>query len=132
MGRTMGIGVRVASRILRDRAAQTAHSMKQDAPVYTERGKVAAREAKKFGSSIWRPFAHASGVLWLEITGLFFGIFGLFFAQNVYKLRSQWHGGPEHQHFLIYALVTVLFFYFAFSSFVRARRKDRKHKAQQA
>lgn len=132
VGRKVGIGVRVASGILRDRATQTAHSMKQDAPVYAERGKVAAREAKRFGSSIWVPFAHAGGVLWLEITGLFFAIFGIFFAQNTWKVRSSWHAGPEHQHFLVYALITVLFFYFSFSSFYRARRKDKKRKAQRA
>ena len=134
-GRKLGIGVRVAGTMLRDRATQTTHSVQQEAPVYKERSRSAARGAKqgakKFGQAVWGPFAHASGVLWLEITGLFFGIFGLFFAQNAYKLRGSWHSGPEREHFLAYAAVTLLFFYFAFSSFYRARRKE-KQKRQQA
>jgi hypothetical protein len=131
-GRKLGVGVRVASGMIRDRASQTTHSMKQDAPVYAERGRSAARGAKKFGQSIWGPFAHAGGVLWLEVTGLFFGIFGLFFAQNTYKFRSFWRTGHEHQHFLVYAALTLIFFYFAFTSFWRAHRKQQKQRAQQS
>jgi hypothetical protein len=135
LGRKLGIGVRVASGMLRDRATQSAHSMRQEAPAYIERqaqqGRSVARGARKFGQSIWGPFAHASGVLWLEVTGLFFALFGLFFAQNVYKLRHAWQAGPDHQRFLVYSIVTLLFFYFAASSFYRARRKE-KMKRQRA
>jgi hypothetical protein len=134
LGRKLGIGVRVASGMLRDRASQTAHSMRQEAPAYvqqrTEQGRSVARGAKKFGQSIWGPFAHASGVLWLEITGLFFALFAAFFAQNVYKLRHSWLSGPDHQRFLVYGAVTLLFVYFAFSSFYRARRKERRKRQQ--
>jgi hypothetical protein len=133
-GRKLGIGVRVASNILRERAAQTAHSMRQEAPVYVAQGveqrRSTARGAKKFGQSIWGPFVHAGGVLWLEVTGLFFALFGLFFAQNAYKLRHFWYSGPSHPRFLIYVAVTLLFFYFAFSSFYRARQKEKKRRAQ--
>jgi hypothetical protein len=136
LGRKLGIGVRVASGIVRDRASQAAHSMQQEAPamqqqasVYAkqgaERGRNVAAGAKKFGQSVWGPFVHAGGVLWLEVTGLFFALFGLFFAQNAYKLRHAWYSGPEHSRFLIYAVVTVAFFYFTFSSFYRARKKER-------
>jgi|SRR5579862_1156725 len=129
LGRKLGIGVRVASGMMRDRASQAAHSIQQEAPAYAERGaergRAVAGGAKKFGKSIWGPFAHASGVLWLEVTGLFFAIFGLFFAQNAWKLRHAWNSGPEHSRFLIYAAVTVVFFYFTFSSFYRARKKEK-------
>jgi hypothetical protein len=134
-GRKVGIGVRLASNIVRDRAAQTAHSMRQEAPamqqasVYVERGaergRSVARGAKKFGQSIWGPFAHAGGVLWLEITGLFFGLFGLFFAQGAYRLRQFWYSGAGHSRFLTYAAVALVFFYFTFSSFYRARKKEK-------
>ena len=33
---------------------------------------------KRFGEAVWGPFAKLSGVLWLELTGVFFGIFALF------------------------------------------------------
>lgn len=135
-GRKFGIGVRVASKKLLDRAAQaspppalanqqaTAHT----SPVYAAQGKAVARGTRKFGEAMWRPVAHASGVLWLEITGLFFAIFTLVFASNTYKLRQDWSTGPSHSRFLTYAAVTLVFAYFTFSSFYRALRKERlKH-----
>jgi hypothetical protein len=130
VGRKLGIGVRVASGMLRDRASQAAHSMQQEAPAYAARsaqtGRAVATGARIFGKSIWGPFAHASGVLWLEITGLFFFLFGLFFAQGAYRMRHAWHAaGPAHTRVLAYAIVALVFFYFAFSSFSRARRKER-------
>ena len=124
-GRKLGVGVRVASGMIRDRASQTTHSMKQDVPVYAERGRAATRGAKKFGQTIWGPFAHAGGVLWLEVTGLFFGIFTLFFAINTYKLRHHWDIGPDHQRFLVFTIVTLAFAYFTFSSFYRAHKKEK-------
>jgi hypothetical protein len=130
-GRKLGVGVRVASGMVRDRAAQTAHSMQQQAPVYAERARAAKREGKKFGQSIWGPFAHASSVLWLEVTGLFFGLFALYFGQNAYKLRHAWQNGPERLHFLMYCALTALFLYFTVSSFYRAQRKQ-KQKRQRA
>jgi hypothetical protein len=134
LGRKLGIGVRVASKMLMDRAAQTgtetaAAPSRQHTPpipqVYAANGKAVVRESRRFGASIWRPFAHASGILWLEVTGLFFGIFTLFFASSIYKLRSQWASGPDHQRFLVYTVVTIAFGYFTFSSFYRARKKEK-------
>lgn len=130
LGRKLGIGLRIASKMLLDRTASpaapaAAPPASHQPPVYAARGKAVARGTRKFGESVWRPFAHASGVLWLEITGLFFGIFTLFFAVNTYKLRYQWAVGPDHQRFLVYTIVTVAFGYFTFSSFYRARKKEK-------
>ena len=141
LGRKLGIGLRIASGIVRDRAVQAAHSTQQESPsmqgrpsVYaeraTERSRGVASRAKKMGKSVWGPFAHAGGVLWLEVTGLFFALFGLFFAQNAYKLRHAWQAGPDHSRFLIYVAVTLVFFYFTFSSFYRARCKERLKRRQ--
>jgi hypothetical protein len=133
VGRKVGVGMRVASGMLRDRATQTAHSMQQQAPVYAERARVAKREGKRFGERIWGPFAHAGSVLWLEVTGLFFGLFCFYFAQNAFKLRHEWHAGPEHTKLIVYCAIALVFLYFAFSSFLGARRKEKlKRKAQAA
>ena len=135
LGRKLGVGARVASKMLLDRAtapasastaAQESKPAPPQAPVYAARGKGVAQGARNFGSAVWRPFAHASGVLWLEVTGLFFGIFTLLFAQNAWKLRLDWASGVNHQRFLVYAVVTLLFAYFTFSSFYRASRKQRR------
>ena len=82
--------------------------------------------SKRFGEAIWGPFVHASSVLWLEVTGLFFGIFALFFAQSVYRMRAEYRSGPEHGKFLVYAGLMVLFVYFTLSSFFRSYRKGRR------
>jgi predicted anti-sigma-YlaC factor YlaD len=133
VGRKLGIGVRVASGILRDRASQAAHSMQQEAPAYTaQTGRAVASGAKNFGKSFWGPFAHAGGVLWLEITGLFFALFGIFFAQGAYRMRHAWYSGSDHTRLITYAVVALIFFYFSFSSFYRARRKEKlKRQASQ-
>jgi hypothetical protein len=130
----MGVGARVASKMLRDRATQTTQTVQQNAPAYAARGKStvagARKGAKRFGESIWGPFAHAGSVLWLEVTGLFFALFALFFVQGAYRLRANWHSGPGHERLLIYVAVAVLFFYFAASSFYRARKKQQKRNAR--
>ena len=127
--------MRVASGMLRDRATQTAESVRQDAPAYAARGKSAAagarRGAKKFGEAVWGPFVHAGSVLWLEITGLFFALFSIFFAQGVYRLRADWRSGPNHERLVIYGAVAILFLYFTITSFYRARKKQQKRRASQ-
>lgn len=131
IGRKVGVGIRVASGMLRDRATQTAHSMQQQAPAYTERARAVKREGKRFGERIWGPFAHAGSVLWLEVTGLFFGLFALYFGQNAFKLRYEWRAGAQHVRFEVYCAITAVFLYFAVSSFLNARRKERlKRRAQ--
>ena len=133
LGRKLGIGVRIASKKLIDRAAQDnpppapadAAKPTSSPQVYAARGKNVAKGTRKFGEAVWRPFAHASGVLWLEVTGLFFGIFALFFAINTYKLRHEWAIGPDHKRFVVYTLVTLAFGYFTFSSFYCARKKEK-------
>ena len=147
-GRKLGIGLRLAAKAVRNYAeqasatsnsvpgqAQTAAAQKKSAPVaatVTSKAKGVARGAKRFGEAVWGPMAHTGGVLWLEITGLFFALFALFFGQNVYKFRGSLLRGPDHTHFLIYAVLTFLFTWFALSSFFKARLKEKKNRERQA
>jgi undecaprenyl pyrophosphate phosphatase UppP len=68
-------------------------------------------------------------VLWLEFTGVFFGIFAVFAANGAWKLRANWHetagNHGEHVHLLLAAGMAVVFAYFCVSSFMRARRRER-------
>ena len=84
-----------------------------------------AQGSRNFGRAVWNPFALATSVLWLEITGMFFALFALFFAQHLYELRGAWRSGPEHLRFELYTALLFLFLYFSASSFVRARRKQK-------
>ncbi|HEX3940437.1 MAG TPA: hypothetical protein VHX11_03045, partial [Acidobacteriaceae bacterium] len=79
-------------------------------------GGAAARGAKRFGEALWGPVVHAGSVLWLEISGVFFALFAVFFAQSVYRVRGAWKGGPEHAHLLLYVAGTALFAWFSASS----------------
>ncbi len=142
-GRALGIGVRVAGKALLEEkplspeaklAAEQARL--QALRAAGERGRTAgaslgvstrnvSRGTRNFGRAVWNPFALATSVLWLEISGMFFLLFALFFAQHLYTLRNAWRLGPEHSRFLLYAVLLLLFTYFAATSFLRARHKQR-------
>ena len=130
VGRTLGIGVRVASNMLRQRVEQAAETRasRPPAPPPPISNRVVA--AKRGASAFWRalvgPFTHAGKILWLEITGLFFALFALFFGQNVYHVRASWRQGPEHGHLLLYAALAAGFAWFSFSSFASAYHKSKR------
>ena len=87
------------------------------------------RGSKRFGEAVWGPFVRLSGVLWLEVSGFFFGIFALMALGALWKLRGAWHPGAAaaDRHSLMGAvLMLVLFGYFCVSNFVRARRRERR------
>ena len=87
------------------------------------------RGGKQFGRSVWSPFMRLSGVLWLEFTGVFFGLFAVFAANGAWKLRGDLHetalNHEGHVHFLLAAGMALLFTYFCVSSFLRAKRRER-------
>jgi hypothetical protein len=142
VGRTLGIGVRVASNMLRERVQRAAAA--HPAPVGAGNGRARAsvrppagikidsklasvkRGAKAFGRAFLGPFTHAGSILWLEITGLFFALFAVFFVQSVYRVRAAWRQGPEHSHLLLYVALAVGFAWFSVSSFSRAYRKSKR------
>jgi len=84
---------------------------------------------RRFGQAVWRPFVRLSGVLWLEVTGVFFGIFALFALAGVWRLREAWHATAgneaEHRNLLGAVAMLAVFGYFCVSSFVRAKRRER-------
>jgi hypothetical protein len=70
-----------------------------------------------------RPFGRVGGILWLEVTGFFFGLFALYFAVDLWRVRLSYAAGPQHQRFLISAALTLVFGYLCVSAFWRAKRK---------
>ena len=87
------------------------------------------RGARQFGQAFWARFARLSGVLWLEVTGVFFGLFALFAVGAIWRLRGAWHStaANEGSHKSLLGAMAMLgvFGYFCVSSFVRARRRER-------
>ncbi len=92
-----------------------------------EASKGISRGSRRFGEAVWGPFAKLSGILWLEITGSFFGIFALFAASAVWTHRADLHPIPTNHdsrlHLFVFLAMALVFGYFSISSFVRAYRK---------
>jgi hypothetical protein len=155
-GRVLGIGTRLAAKTLvsavdaanapnssattaktggksESGAAAVGARMGQKAAATTAQVKQTSggvkRGGKRFGEAMWGPFVKLSGVLWLEFTGVFFGLFALTTGVAAWKLRGDLHvtaaNHDAHGRFLLLCGVAVMFGYFFVSSFVKAHRRGK-------
>jgi hypothetical protein len=84
------------------------------------------RGTRRFGEAVWGPFVRVSRVLWLEVTGVFFGLFAVTAAMDAWKHRADLHtAGVSPQHLYFALAMFVVFGWFTFSSFLNARRRSR-------
>jgi hypothetical protein len=138
VGRVLGVGLRVAGRMAGQRLGENASA---SAPPVTVAGfggpattgatvRQAARNTRVVASSVGKgmggflkPFRRVGGIVLLEVTGAFFFLFVILFANWAWKLRAEYAQGPEHSKFLVYVALTILFLYLSVSSFWRAKRK---------
>jgi hypothetical protein len=82
--------------------------------------------AQRFHDIALKPFVRLSGVLVLEIAGVFFGIFALYGFNTMWRVRTAWHRGSSHHgQFLGGVAMLAVFGYFSVTSFLRARRRER-------
>ena len=131
IGRTLGIGLRVAGRIIGQRAAagaQAAASVSARQPtagpaVQNRAAGQVARGVARGMSGFLRPFRRVGGILWLEVTGVFFFLFVLVFGMALWRTRPNHLDGPYDKTFLASAALLLVFLYLGVSSFWRARRK---------
>jgi hypothetical protein len=129
IGRAIGIGLRVAGRIAGQSiaaGAQAAASLSASQPASRTAGKVAGRATRSLGRGLGGfllPFRRVGGILWLEVTGVFFFLFVVVFARFAWITRMDYAHGPNHLRFLVYSGVALVFLYLTVSSFWRARRK---------
>ena len=85
--------------------------------------------AKEAGKSALAPVAKFSSVLWLELTGVFFGLLAMVMFEAVWKLRPALHAAPmsaDRLKFYACTALAALFAYFTISNFVRASRRQRR------
>jgi hypothetical protein len=90
---------------------------------------VVRQEAKRAGRSVVAPLKRFTSVIWLQVTGTFFALFAVVIGEGAWRLRGTLAGGlrsAEAQKFCLYAGLCAVFVYFAVSSFVRARRRERR------
>lgn len=144
-GRALGGGAREAAKAL-VKAAEAASApnpgeSRAGVPVGRVAGEAAARGVeqakasaagvkrggKRFGEAVWGPLMKQSGVLWLEFTGVFFGLFAATAGVGVWKNRVDLLGsGAARERVWFAVAMLVVFGYFTVSSFVRARRRGRR------
>jgi hypothetical protein len=148
IGRTLGIGVRVAGKVLSSsfegssanagdnagtgneaaRVSQDATTQMQVATTQVRavaaktRSELVGKAGRGVGGFL-RPFARIGGILWLEVTGAIFLLVALFIGENLWQVRDSYASGPNHQKFLLIAALLVLFLYLSISAFWRARRR---------
>ena len=134
VGRTVGIGMRLAGKIFGSTLAGagqstgTVHEAVRESRGEAQRsrvevaGKVARGAGRGVGGFI-RPFARIGHILWLEVMGAIFLLFALIFASSLWYLHTRDGLGPNNPTFLLVAGLGLLFLYFGLSSFWRARRK---------
>jgi len=110
--------------------AKAAHTVAQGIGRSRQVSKGLKTGTRRFGEAVWGPFVRLSGVLWLEVVGVFFGIFAVFAFGHLWRLRGEWHAAmrspAEHQGLLGALVMVVLFGYFCVTSFVRARQRERR------
>jgi hypothetical protein len=142
-GRALGTGARAAAKSLISaaeaaaapnpsasaRPAEKAPERPAPSRIQIPDPKLVRDHARNLKSSVWSPFARFSSVLWLEVTGVFFLLFALVTGEQVWK----WHAAlrlppsaPGAQRLYLYVVLFALFGYFTVSSFVRARRRQRR------
>jgi hypothetical protein len=107
---------------LGEKAARTTTQVRQT-------GRGLKQGGKRFGEAVWGPLVKVSGALWLELTGVFFGIFAVFAATGAWKMRAALRetaaNHDAHGRLLISVAMAALFGYFCISSFVKANRRGR-------
>lgn len=132
VGRVLGIGLRVAGRI----AGQTVAGAQANSPGQAgtipgpaqtraagqAAGKATRGVARGVGGFL-RPFGRVGGILWLEVTGVFFALFALVFAVAVWREKPVSFFGPYDKPFVASIALVCLFLYLSVSSFLRAGKK---------
>jgi hypothetical protein len=107
--------------------AQAAQTVARTVTKGRETKKALGRGRKRFGQAFFEPFVRLSGVLWMEVSGVFFGIFALFAMAAVWRMRGNLHGGAQaRKELAVAAAMLVVFGYFCVSNFVRARRREKR------
>jgi hypothetical protein len=138
IGRVLGIGVRVTGRLI---GQQLASAIEPSTPIPAAStvptppqviegqrharqavGSASRRLAKGTGGFL-APFRRVGGILWLEVTGVFFFLPVVVFGPTLWRIRASYAHGPDHNTFMLTAGVVLVFLYLSVSSFWRARKR---------
>ncbi len=70
-----------------------------------------------------RPFRRVGGILWLEVTGVFFLLPVVVFAPALWRELAAYHRTTDHKTLYLTAGIVVVFLYLGVSSFWRAHKR---------
>lgn len=127
-GARVGSGVRQAAANFRAAQASAARTQAAAGPGSGSAAESGTRRrgrgAAQFGAALVRPFAHATSLLWAQITGIFFALFAVFFVEHAWMVYRAAHG--RDRLLFLYGALALVFLWFAVSTFWRVRRKQRR------
>ena len=150
IGRALGIGVRIAGRIAGQRLAaqpqpagsalpprpaaandavnrtvlSSATQVRAAGQTVRQSATQAQRGVRQGVGGFFRPFRRVGGILWLEVTGVFFLLPVIVFAPTLWREAMAYSHTSDHRTFWITAIIDVVFLYLGISSFWRARRRS--------
>ena len=137
-GRAIGEGIRHAAKSLTkalaaaaapDPASKTSSAPRPTSHAPLNRSPQASTPAKSTQSgALLAPVKRLSRTVWLEVTGTFFALIAVSMARGVWIYHVAIHASPrtsDAQKLYAFAIMFLLFAYFALSSFIRARRASR-------
>jgi hypothetical protein len=132
IGRAVGIGVRVAGKIVGERMAgaslpagpRPVENVSLAVGTSTRAASQAGRGVAQGIGGFLRPFRRVGGIVWLEVTGVFFLLPVIVFSPMIWATRASWEHGPDHRRFLASVILVVVFLYLGVTSFWRARRRS--------
>jgi cyanate permease len=73
-----------------------------------------------------RPFRRVGGILWLEVTGVFFLLPVVVFAPSLWREIQAYQHTGDHRTLWVTAGVVAVFLYLGVSSFWRAHRRSQR------
>ena len=73
-----------------------------------------------------RPFRRVGGILWLEVTGVFFLLPVVVFAPSLCREIQAYPHTSDHRTLWVTAGVVAVFLYLGISSFWRAHRRSKR------
>ncbi len=70
-----------------------------------------------------RPFRRVGGILWLEVTGVFFLLPVVVFAPALWREVAAYHHTSDHKTLWLTAGIVAVFLYLGITSFWRAHKR---------
>jgi hypothetical protein len=153
IGRALGVGVRVAGHMAgqflegraqpaaaaqaasvagsQDQASNGQNRAVSPAPAHAtiQAGQIMGQASQSVSRGIGgflRPFRRVGGILWLEVTGVFFLLPVVVFAPSLGREIQAYPHTGDHRALWVTAGVVAVFLYLGVSSFWRAHRRSKR------